>query len=100
MVIRYLGGRKENVVIWPEVYSETGGQYAMTIYYAPGKYRKLEVSVNDKIPVLFDKLETESEDQIKSVTLDITLQSGYNKVMMGSSYCWAPDIDGFTLKKK
>ena len=34
-----------------------------------------------------------------SVTVQVRLKPGNNVVRMGSPYCWAPDIDCFTLKK-
>ena len=36
---------------------------------------------------------------LASVTVQVRLKPGNNVVRMGSPYCWAPDIDCFTLKK-
>lgn len=96
ITVSYVGGSTENYAEWSEVYSEKGGQYEMTVSYVPGKYRKLEVEVNGKKTLLTD-LETDTEKGISRITLPVILNAGYNVVRMGSAYCWAPDIDCFTL---
>ncbi len=100
MRISYLGGSKENYAEWKEVYSENGGLYEMTIQYIPGKYRTLQVNVNNDKALIFNHLEKEGdEERIATITCKIELKPGYNVVRMGSAYTWAPDIDSFTLKK-
>lgn len=99
MKVSYLGGRRENYAEWKEVYSERGGAYEMTVRYVPKAGRKLEIYVNNEKKILLDSLSADESCKIDSVTVPIRLQAGYNKVRMGSPYCWAPDIDCFTLKK-
>ncbi len=99
MIVRYLGGTPENYAEWSEVYSETGGDYEMTVRYVPGKYRKLIVEVNGEATPL-RTLETDASAGIASVTLPVRLKAGYNTVRLSSPYCWAPDIDCFTLEKR
>ena len=99
MKVSYLGGRKENFAEWKEVYSEQGGKYEMTIRYVPKADRKLEVCVNNEKRILLDSLSADETQKIASITVPVHLKAGYNKVRMGSSFCWAPDIDCFTLKK-
>lgn len=99
MIVSYLGGRKENFAEWKEVYSELGGTYEMTIRYVPKADRKLEVCVNNEKRVLLDSLSADESRKLASVTVPVRLKAGYNKVRMGSPFCWAPDIDCFTLKK-
>lgn len=97
MIVRYIGGSRENYAEWPEVYSETGGTYEMTISYMPGLYRKLEIRVNGNSQ-LVEQLETDENQGLCTLTVPVELKPGYNNVRMGSAYCWAPDIDCFTLK--
>ncbi|WP_302561272.1 alpha-galactosidase D [Phocaeicola sartorii] len=99
MKVSYLGGRKENFAEWKEVYSEQGGEYEMTIRYVPKADRKLEVCVNHEKAILLDSLSADETQKIASVTVPVYLKAGNNKVRMGSSFCWAPDIDCFILKK-
>ena len=99
MKVSYLGGRKEDFAEWKEVYSEQGGEYEMTIRYVPKADRKLEVCVNNEKRILLDSLSADETQKIASITVPVHLKAGNNKIRMGSSFCWAPDIDCFTLKK-
>ena len=97
-VIRFLGGSSDNYAEWNEVYSEKGGAYEMCISYIPEVNRKLEIDINGK-KIVLENLETDVSKGITSVTVPVSLKAGNNIVRMCSSYCWAPDIDCFTLKK-
>ena len=97
MKISRLGGREENFAEWSEVYSEKGGNYEMTIFYSCDKNRKLEVSVNGTKTVLKD---LNSNNEVKSVTIPVSLKQGYNTVQMGNNFGWAPDIDRFTVSRQ
>lgn len=101
MKIAYVGGSRENYAEWNRVYSQQGGRYDLTVAYIPGKYRKLQIEVNDGEPILIDRLcETaEGTDVTARVTVSVQLKAGYNTIRMGSPYCWAPDIDCFRLKR-
>ena len=90
-------GREENFAEWSEVYSEKGGNYEMTIFYSCDKNRKLEVSVNGTKTVLKD---LNSNNEVKSVTIPVSLKQGYNTVQMGNDFGWAPDIDRFTVSRQ
>ena len=96
MKVRYLGGQPENYAEWPEVYSEEGGEYGLTVYYSYGKGRKLEISVNG---TMTGSGELADDNECHSVTIPVTLKPGYNVIRIGNSYNWAPDIDRFTLAK-
>lgn len=69
----------------------------MTIFYSCDKNRKLEVSVNGTKTVLKD---LNSNNEVKSVTIPVSLKQGYNTVRMGNDFGWAPDIDRFTVSKQ
>ena len=83
MVVRYAGGRRENSIIWDNVWSDQGGNYEITVYYTPAENRRLDIYVNNE----------------KITGNQITLHRGFNKVEMSSNTTWAPDIDKFELKK-
>ena len=71
----------------------------MTVYYCPKSNRKLDIYINREKPLVIDVEDDEKDgDKISSVTVKIKLKPGYNIIRMGSSYCWAPDIDCFYLK--
>ncbi len=98
MKVFRLGGREENYAEWPEVYSEEGGSYEMTIRYCSPLPRKLEVWVNGTLHEL-PGLTSGGSDVVSEVILPITLTAGNNVVRMGNRYGWAPDIDCFLLKQ-
>ena len=52
-----------------------------------------------KKSILLKDLAGTDGQQLASVTVQVRLKPGNNVVRMGSPYCWAPDIDCFTLKK-
>lgn len=95
MGISHIGGSVENHASW-SVYSEKGGRYIMTVHYIGRPYSRLEINVNNDKTQLFNELETEKGKRA-SLTFYIELQPGFNYLRMGSSYCWAPDLDCFTL---
>lgn len=78
------------------IQSEKGGRYIMTVHYIGRPYSRLEINVNNDKTQLFNELETEKGKRA-SLTFYIELQPGFNYLRMGSSYCWAPDLDCFTL---
>ncbi|MDO4160932.1 MAG: alpha-galactosidase [Prevotellaceae bacterium] len=94
VVVSWLGGRKENIMQWNNVYSTLGGDYNMLISYVPAMRRNLEVTVNG-VTTRLNQLETTGT--IATVTIPVTLKQGYNKVEMGSPYSWAVDVDKFEL---
>ena len=55
--------------------------------------------MNNEKRILLDSLSADETQKIASITVPVHLKAGYNKVRMGSSFCWAPDIDCFTLTK-
>ena len=99
MIVSFIGGSSENYAEWDNVYSKKGGAYEMKIFYLPEKNRKLEVNINGK-SYFFKNLETDGSKGIMTITLSVQLNRGENTIRIGSPYCWAPDIDCFTLKKK
>lgn len=94
--VAYLGGQPENYAEWPEVYSEAGGAYQLTVCYTYGNQRKLDIYVNGK-PV--DVPPLANDDARHEVTVNVDLKPGFNVVRMCNDYNWAPDLDYFTLRK-
>lgn len=97
--VAYVGGTKENRVVWKEVYSENGGEYEMLVSYCTAKDKKMQVSVNGTEYVL-EKLNSGDYNKPAIARLDVNLKSGYNEVSIGCDYAWAPDIDKIELRKK
>lgn len=105
MTVSNAGTRKENHMAWDEVYSREGGAYEMEISYIPappGDFsvddQRIEVEVNGHKTFLKD-IEKDRTKGLCRISVPIELDPGYNRVTIGSSYTWAPDIDCFRLKK-
>lgn len=96
MTVSYLGGRRENLIRWDQVYSEQGGMYDMTITYLPAEHRGLQVTINGKTTTV-EKLQTKGG--LTTITIPVSLKAGYNVIEMGNPYAWAVDIDKFELKQ-
>ena len=96
MTVSYLGGRRENLIRWNQVYSEQGGMYDMTITYLPAEHRGLQVTINGKTTTV-EKLQTKGG--LTTITIPISLKAGYNVIEMGCPYAWAVDIDKFELQQ-
>lgn len=99
MKVINIGGSKDNYIEWNNVYSDNGGLYEMTVYYCHKDNRKLDIYVNRDKPLSINFMNEQEKNKISSITVQIELKPGYNIIKMGSSYCWAPDIDCFCLKR-
>lgn len=104
MVVTNLGGHEDNYARWDNVYSEKGGKYRMTIRYVPTPKlqhqindRCYEVYVNGKCVDVLRNLASAPAKDITTVDLTVTLMPGFNKIRIGSSYTWTPDLDCFDL---
>lgn len=96
MVVSHLGGRRENIARWDDVYSSTGGDYVMTVSYVPAERSGLEVAVNGSAR----RIEVSQQaGGIKTVSFPVKLKPGFNTVEMGFPYGWAVDIDKFELRR-
>lgn len=96
-VIKNVGGSKENLARWNEVYSKEGGNYRIDIRYYPRKDSQLHLHVNGQPVSLSGSVQTQGQPQTISAT--IKLRPGNNTIEMNSPYTWTPDIDCFDLTK-
>lgn len=92
MVVRYAGGRRENSIVWDNVWSVRGGNYEMVITYLPAENRGIEVLVNGQSQIA-------ALDHTGTCSLKIKLHSGENIIEMTSRTTWMPNIDKFELHK-
>lgn len=99
MKLAFVGGSSENYAEWNNVYSEQGGIYEMTVRYVPEKNRKLEIKVNREKTVLLEDLAGTEGQKLASATVKVRLKAGNNTIRMGSPYCWAVDVDCFSLRR-
>lgn len=108
MTVTNIGGRAENSIEWHNVYSEEGGEYDMTIYYATRQDRRPKKNYNPTgvLPTVngtelpFVSMNSNTAGEFESVTLPITLQKGYNCIALTNPNFLTPDLDKFELVKK
>ncbi len=81
--VRYAGGRPENSIVWPEVWSDNGGEYEITIDYDPAPMREIVLLVNGQ----------------PADTRRISLRPGNNTIEITGATAWVPDIDRITLRR-
>lgn len=91
MGVIHIGGTKDNVIQWNDVYSKQGGNYRLTISYCNEKEtRTMFVYVNG------EEIKSIPCQPVKGTTqlsLDIRLKQGFNQISIGNPYNWSPDID-------
>lgn len=95
MAVAYLGGQKDNVLRWDDVWSNNGGRYTVTITYMPAAHRGLRMSVNG-VDTPISGLKTKGG--WTTVSVPVTLRKGQNTISLGNPYAWAMDIDKIELK--
>lgn len=98
--VGYLGNDADNYMEWRNVWSNNGGTYKMSIRYASAENRNLSVKVNGKEVTSFSNLNSgDYTKDWKTVTVNVKLHKGMNKVELGSANGFAPNIDKMTLQK-
>ena len=97
--VGWLGNKEENDLTWRDVYSESGGDYTMTIAFISGDSRTIRVDVNG---TRVKTVSVVSGDWSKVATrsIDVTLQKGQNTIRLYNPSAWMPDIDYIELVPK
>ena len=96
----WIGNDPGNYMVWRDIYSFEGGKYRLSIYYASGESRNLDVYVNDEPVRSLRNLKTGTwADGWASATVSITLQPGQNTIRLGNDLSFAPNIDYIQLRR-
>lgn len=96
-----IGNKASNYLEWRDVYVSKGGQYKLSIVYATDKDRDLEISVNDKHVKTVTCQNTGSWDgQWSVIPVTVNLHAGSNKVRLGNSVNFAPNIDCMRVERQ
>lgn len=88
----WLGNNADNYLEFRDVFASVAGKYALTMSYLSGENRDATISVNGVNTVLTG-LNSGSFGTLKDVTLNVTLNKGYNKIRISNATGWLPDID-------
>ncbi|MGC9670905.1 MGH1-like glycoside hydrolase domain-containing protein [Planosporangium sp. 12N6] len=92
-VVGYVGGGGGNTLRFNGVTAAAAGSRTVTVHYASGEDRSVQISVNGGAAVTVGTPSTGGWDTIGSVTVSLTLAAGTNTLTFGNTSGWAPDID-------
>ena len=96
----WLGDDPANYMIWRDIHSFEGGNYRLSIYYASGESRNMDLYVNGELINTFKGLNSGSwADGWKTAVANITLQPGRNTIRLGNDKAFAPNIDYIQLRR-
>lgn len=91
--VRWLGHRKDNCLIFNDVYSSKGGAYKLTIAYLSAEDRNIAVDVNGRQVA---NLKCNSGDYVSKVatqSVTVNLNKGMNTITLSNPTYFMPDID-------
>ena len=94
----YVDGMTDNYLEWRNVYSKKGGKYKMTIRYACGDQRSMNVSVNGTpVTTLTPLLSGDYLNKWNTVGVEITLKKGLNTIQLSNPAAPMPNLDCMKL---
>ena len=95
MIVRYLGNRASNDLVWADVKVDAAGTYVFSIDYASPDDRMFELSVDggSAQPVKVKG----TGGKVATVEVAAPLSAGVHSVRLSNATAWMPDIDRMTL---
>ena len=91
VVVRFLGGRASNDLVWPEVNSLESGDYVLAIDYVSPEDRAFVLSVDGAIPTRVEAPATGGK--VSRVEVPCRLEAGMHAVRLSNPDAWMPDVD-------
>lgn len=96
--VGWLGAEAENDLQWRNVYSDKGGEYAMTINYLSGETRNMTVQVNGR-DVQTLQCNSGGWGTVASKTFKVNLSQGENVIRLYTkTSAWMPNVDCMLLR--
>jgi hypothetical protein len=96
-LVGYVGNGTANYLQYNNITGVTAGTRPVTVYYASGAARSVQISVNGGAALTVNTPSTGGWDTIGSVTVNLNLNAGANTIKFGNTTGWAPDLDRITL---
>lgn len=94
----WIGNGVDCGLLFENVYSQTGGQYQMTIAYLSGENRSFTVNVNGKDVKTLTSLNSGGWGNVSKKLVTINLEKGNNKINIYNKSAYMPNIDYMSLK--
>lgn len=95
----WLGRREDNDLQWRNVYSESGGEYTLTLSFITGETRKIYLQVNGSAEQVLS-VYSGGWSTVATKEVTVTLQPGENVIRLYNPSGWMPNIDCMELVKK
>ena len=96
VLVRYLGNRATNDLVWREVKVDAAGDYALTFYYAAEDDRAFDLSIDGGEGVRI-ATPAAKDGAIAAVATRARLGSGVHTIRISNARAWTPDIDRMTV---
>ncbi len=93
-----IGLGEDNRLEWRNVWSDTGGEYELTLYFLSAGARNVNVVVNGTNSVWITGCSSGSFNRLGNKKCTVLLKKGMNTICMKNARAYMPDIDRFTLQ--
>lgn len=93
----WLGCSDRNSLLFPEVYSQRGGKYTLTIHAKATAQRQVVVEVNGKPCTTLTFAAQSRHAAPESMECEVNLQRGNNTIRLVNAHDWMPDVDCIRL---
>ena len=95
VLVRYLGNRATNDLVWKEVKVEADGDYTLAFDYMSPDDRSFDVQVDGGAA---QRVEAPATTGCRgTVKLGVRLTAGVHAVRVSNEFAWAPDLDRMTI---
>ena len=95
VIVRFLGGRATNDLVWPEVEVDASGEYVLTFDYASPDDRAFDLSVDGGAPIRVAAPATGG--RISQVSVRMHFAAGVHSIGLRNDSAWMPDVDRMTI---
>ena len=97
VLVRYLGNRERNDLVWPEVKVDEEGTYLLEFHYASPDDRMMNLQVDGGETKAL--LARATNGKIDSVRAYVQLKAGVHQVRLFNGEAWLPDMDRLVIAK-
>ena len=95
MIVRYLGNRSSNDLVWRDVKVDADGEYVLSIDYVSPEGRGFNLSVDGAATRHVDVKGTSGK--VSTVKVPVKISAGVHSIRLSNSAAWMPDIDRMSL---
>ncbi|MGN0854190.1 MAG: alpha-galactosidase [Kiritimatiellia bacterium] len=96
-IVRYLGNRPGNELVWPEVTVSAEGEYDLEIAFVASDDRQMLLAVDDQPPRRLDAKATGGA--VGAIRVQTRLTAGSHRVSLSNPDGWMPDIDRLNVAR-